>query len=245
MNSDTKAMYSYEYFVNLLFSSSDNLCEPVYYVPSWMGMTSALFAIAALLLLVRAIYLSFRVMTTQEFSSTLTTFKIIICIGSGGHTTEMIELVKHLNATKYRPRLYVIADDDYTSEARVCEFENGSKDYAIAKIPRSRNVKQSYFSSIFSTIRSFLSAIPLIFKFKPDAILCNGPGTCIPVCLTAFLFRCLFMLKCRIVFVESVCRVRTLSLTGSILQFVADIFVVQWPQLKANCLRAQYYGRLT
>jgi beta-1,4-N-acetylglucosaminyltransferase len=37
--------------------------------------------------------------------------------------------------------------------------------------------------------------------------------------------------NCPIVFVESVCRVRTLSLTGRILYPWADLFAVHWPEL--------------
>ena len=48
---------------------------------------------------------------------------------------------------------------------------------------------------------------------------------------------------CRIVFVESVCRVRTLSLTASIAQHVADECLVLWPELAAKHPKTKYIGK--
>lgn len=172
--------------------------------------------------------------------------KTLLCIGSGGHTTELLRLLKSMNLKMYQPRLYVAAESDVSSEVKIHTLEkDGAKEYKFCKIPRSRSVNQSYVSSIFSTLHATLSTIPIVYNFKPDVIFCNGPGTCIPICIVAFLLRCVFVLDCRIVFVESICRVRTLSLTGKILQCFADIIIVQWPQLKDVCYRGKYFGRLT
>lgn len=73
---------------------------------------------------------------------------------------------------------------------------------------------------------------------------CACPGTCVPVCLAAFLLRFLGWGHPKIVFVESVCRTRGLSITGRILYPVADRFLVQWPQLQQRYPLAQYVGLL-
>lgn len=172
------------------------------------------------------------------------TLRTVFCVGSGGHTSELLKLLTHMDLKKYNPRLYIMADSDITSEVKIHKCEDKS-DYHISKIPRSRNVNQSFKSSIFSTLLAILLTIPLVYRFKPNIIFCNGPGTCIPICIVGFVMRCLFIIDCRIIFVESVCRVKTLSLTGNILQYFADVFVVQWPQVHKACFRSKYYGRLT
>ncbi|XP_013169455.1 PREDICTED: UDP-N-acetylglucosamine transferase subunit ALG14 homolog [Papilio xuthus] len=169
----------------------------------------------------------------------------IICIGSGGHTTEMLRLIPIMNKNKFKPRLYILSDSDVCSEIKIHATERSATNYGLSRIPRCRKVRQSYLSSVFSTLYATFRTIPIIYKFKPDVILCNGPGTCIPVCAVAFMFRCLFLLDCRIIFIESICRVRTLSLSGRILQYFADLIIVQWPHLRNICLRAKYLGRLT
>ena len=47
-----------------------------------------------------------------------------------------------------------------------------------------------------------------------------------------------------IVFVESLCRVESISLSGKMLMYMADHMLVQWPQLVDKYPRARYIGRL-
>lgn len=196
-------------------------------------------------ILLRVFYLIFLVLSTDSGLESESTLRTILCIGSGGHTTELLRIVRNLDHQKYQPRLYILADNDVSSEVKIHKTEHSPAKYALERIPRSRNVKQSYLSSIGSTLYATLHTIPVVYNFKPNVIFCNGPGTCVPVCVVAFILRCLFLIDCRIVFIESICRVRTLSLTGKILQYFADVIVVQWPQLRDSCYRAKYFGRLT
>ena len=47
-----------------------------------------------------------------------------------------------------------------------------------------------------------------------------------------------------IVFVESVCRVETMSLSGKILYYFADHILVQWQELKDKYPLSRYIGRI-
>jgi hypothetical protein len=75
-----------------------------------------------------------------------------------------------------------------------------------------------------------------------------GAGACpVGMCLQVFLFR-----PCRIVFIESFCRVASLSMSGLMLYAIVDEFVVQWPQLDKTAAESatngwrgvKYIGRL-
>lgn len=167
--------------------------------------------------------------------------KTLICIGSGGHTTEMLLLIKKLDSNSYTPRIYVLADSDKTSLIKIQEQETTK--YEVVQIPRSRSVKQSYITSIFTTFYAILFSAYVMIKIRPKLILCNGPGTCVPLILVGFLMKCLFM-NITLVFIESICRVESLSLTGKILIYIVDIFVVQSKQLASKIPRCQYFGRL-
>lgn len=174
--------------------------------------------------------------------------RTLIILGSGGHTAEMLTIVNELNKDNYTPRFYVVANTDKTSEekARSVESVLGVRsDFEVFRIKRSREVKQSFTSAVWTTLESILQCIPLVYRLQPDLILCNGPGTCIPICLIAFVLNLLFInTECRIVFVESYCRIKTISLSGKILIWFTDMFVVQWPQLANYSKRTQYFGRL-
>jgi beta-1,4-N-acetylglucosaminyltransferase len=106
---------------------------------------------------------------------------------------------------------------------------------------RSREVKQSWFTTVFTSALSLLHAAYVVACVRPELLICNGPGTCVPLCYCAFALRLLGVVSnADIVFVESFCRVQRLSLSGRLLYPVADRFLVQWPQL---CGAGSGYGR--
>ncbi|GAA6099575.1 UDP-N-acetylglucosamine transferase subunit ALG14 homolog [Tachysurus ichikawai] len=75
-------------------------------------------------------------------------------------------------------------------------------------------------------------------------VLCNGPGTCIPLCTAGLLSGILGFKRVLLVYVESICRVESLSLSGKILYHFADYFFVQWKPLKAKYPKSIYIGRI-
>ncbi|KAH8281169.1 hypothetical protein KR018_001433, partial [Drosophila ironensis] len=180
-----------------------------------------------------------------------------VILGSGGHTAEMSRITKALleqpdpeQAAKYSPISFVLASSDSTSEPGLRELLPVATSSArFLRVPRSRHVGQSYVSSVFSTLWALLWSCYLVFRDRPHLILCNGPGTCVPFCFAAFLWRLLGRLPAtaKIVFVESFCRVETLSLSGRLLLPLADLFVVHWPQLAqryGHKPSVRYFGRI-
>ncbi|KAM4721494.1 UDP-N-acetylglucosamine transferase subunit ALG14 [Rhinophrynus dorsalis] len=169
--------------------------------------------------------------------------------GSGGHTTELLRLLSSLSKS-YSPTHYIIAETDKMSEDKIHSFESTKAtgmikpSYFIHRIPRSREVRQSWSSSFLTTLQSIFYSFPLTARFMPDLVLCNGPGTCVPVCLSALLLGVLGIKKIIIVYVESICRVESLSLSGRLLYYFTDYFIVQWPCLKEKYPNAIYLGRI-
>lgn len=214
-----------------------------------MHLIIELAILIVVLVLARIFYLIHKITTgfsRVASSKRVTPCRTVICIGSGGHTTEMLNLITNLDFTKYSPRYYIMAKTDKTSYTKVKNFEDTKHEnsYEIVQIPRSRVVGQSYITSVFTTLYSIFYSIPIIFKIRPDLILCNGPGTCIPICLLSFLLKAACISNTRIVFIESFCRTETFSLSGKILMYFADNFLVQWPSLKQKLKRAEYIGQL-
>ncbi|XP_017232753.1 uncharacterized protein LOC108206846 isoform X2 [Daucus carota subsp. sativus] len=133
----------------------------------------------------------FRTKSTNSLST-------LIILGSGGHTAEMLNLLSVLQENRLYPRYYIAAATDTMSLQKARVFEDsladkrGSKTEETAqfmRIYRSREVGQSYVTSVGTTIYAVAHALLLMIKIKPQVILCNGPGTCIPLCAIAFFFK--------------------------------------------------------
>uniref|UniRef100_H0VXY4 UDP-N-acetylglucosamine transferase subunit ALG14 n=2 Tax=Cavia porcellus TaxID=10141 RepID=H0VXY4_CAVPO len=101
---------------------------------------------------------------------------LLVVAGSGGHTTEILRLLGSLSGA-YSPRHYVIADTDKMSADKINSFELDRADrdpnamnskYYIHRIPRSREVQQSWLSTVLTTLHSMWLSFPLIHRVKPD-----------------------------------------------------------------------------
>ena len=197
----------------------------------------ALFIFYLLILrIIREFFVENNLQNKSENVSTL------IVLGSGGHTTEMLRLISALDTTKYSPQTYMVADTDTSSLSKLKALNLESQ---IQVIPRSREVGQSWISTIFTSIRATLACAKLLLKHRPKLLLCNGPGTCVPPCLIAWIYNIFFLKRTKIVFVESICRIKTVSLSGKILCHIADACLVQWPELAEKNSQFTYIARFT
>jgi beta-1,4-N-acetylglucosaminyltransferase len=171
----------------------------------------------------------------------------------------MLTLVGKFSLQRYSPRRYIVAATDKMSGQKALAFEAGAVgsaaaasnshkniDYEIVAIPRSREVGQSFRSSTWTTLVSAAYAVRAVLSFKPDLVLTNGPGTALPVVIAALLGKLLGISSPTIVYVESIARVKHLSLTGKLLYHLrlTDEFLVQWEELRTAYPRTVYSGRL-
>lgn len=176
--------------------------------------------------------------------------RICVVLGSGGHTSEMFGTLRALPEgvwAKHTP-YYVIADTDRDSEAVAVKFESETcrRPAICFRLPRAREVGQSYISSIWSTLRGVFAAVRLLLGSRasnhlgksvgsggyPDVILTNGPGVCIPIIVANVLIAAvLFRRRAAMAYFESFTCVDHLSLSGKLLLPVVDIFTVQWRSL--------------
>ncbi|KAL8231946.1 hypothetical protein R6Q57_001724 [Mikania cordata] len=217
-------------------------------------VVSLVVFIISTLLVVRVLYIIYQSskparITSQKHMSTL------VVLGSGGHTAEMINVLCVLQKDRFAPRFYIAAATDNMSLQKARVFEDtlddktslqGPECTKFMQIYRSREVGQSYFTSVWTTLLALCHALWLMVKIRPQVILCNGPGTCIPICAIAFIFKVLGIRWSYIFYVESIARVKRLSLSGLLLYKLrmADQLFVQWPQLQKQYPRARYVGRL-
>ncbi|KAI9475931.1 MAG: oligosaccharide biosynthesis protein Alg14-like protein [Benjaminiella poitrasii] len=158
----------------------------------------------------------------------------------------MLQLIKSLDPMKYTPRSYIMANTDILSKEKAIKYETSLEkgDYYMYTIPRAREVGQPLSSVPQTVIIALMASIKVIILSWPDLIICNGPGSCIPICMLAYIPRIIGLKKIEIIYVESFARVESLSLTGRLLYPFVDRFLVQWPELSDKLNKAEYKGVL-
>lgn len=193
-------------------------------------------------------------------------------LGSGGHTTEMLEMVKR----KFQPqanqhRRYVITTGDSDSLSRVVRLETAIKSAVpdagrgtidSFTLPRARRVHQPLWTAPVTCLATAAQAVNALtrapnarprsrhgrqFKY-PHVVVTNGPATGFIVCLVAHLLKVLYLVpqnRLKMVYIESWARSRTLSLTGKLFLWtgIADVFCVQHEEL-ARRIGAVYVGAM-
>lgn len=174
---------------------------------------------------------------TQNETATIALF-----LGSGGHTAEMLRIISAVGWKRYTKRIYIIAQGDTISVAKAIahEKEIGEGAFEIIYIPRARHVHQSYLTAPFTTIQSLLTCLwkitlePMLSKERiiADVLVTNGPGTCVPIALAAFLPRLFFLKSTSTIYIESFARLTRLSLSGKLVRPIVDRFFVQWEGLR-------------
>ena len=92
-------------------------------------------------------------------------------------------------------------------------------------------------TNFLAMLQSFLRIFIIIKKEKPKIIISTGAEIAIPVFIIGKLMRI------KMVYIESWCRVKTKSGAGRIAYYLADVFLVQWPGLvKIYGKKAIYEG---
>lgn len=134
--------------------------------------------------------------------------KVCIPTSSGGHLTHMLLLEPIWS--RMQDRFWVTFDKDDSNARLIVE-----RVYRC-HYPTNRNVP--------NLIRNTVLAWRVLRKEHPDLIISSGAAVAVPF----FLIGKMLGVKC--VYVEVFDRVDRPTMTGRMLNGVADLFVVQWPE---------------
>jgi beta-1,4-N-acetylglucosaminyltransferase len=144
--------------------------------------------------------------------------KIKICLISshGGHLRELLDATENVIGNKY----YVTHKTQHTTDT----LSNARRYFVL----------DPHKSLIKYMINSFQS-IYHILKEKPDVVISTGAGIAI-----ATIFICKYLLKSKIIFIESAANVVNPSKTGLLVYKIADLFLIQWRELEPYYPHAKY-----
>ena len=143
---------------------------------------------------------------------------MLVC-SPGGHLLELLSLepaYRHLKATWV------------TLPGPDVDHLLAGRDVLVAHGPTTR--------SLGKLLRNLPIAWNAVRRRDPDVILSPGAGLAVPFFLIGWL------LNRRLVYVESLARAESLSLSGRLVYPLVDRFFVQWPQLAHHYRKARFEG---
>lgn len=135
--------------------------------------------------------------------------KLSICIPSscGGHLKEVL---MHKDAYSDHNIIYILND-----KINNREFLINNKVYFITHI-------ENYFFLFIN----FFEAYKILRKFKPDLVISTGAS---PAFVVSIISK--FLYKSKIIYIESITRIKSPSKTGKLMYYISDLFLYRHPSL--------------
>jgi UDP-N-acetylglucosamine:LPS N-acetylglucosamine transferase len=157
--------------------------------------------------------------------------RIAVVLGQGGHTAQTFALVDHLGEDfQY---LYMIGLLDRLTPKKIRRTGKVVPVLAPRLLPGDSRIM-----SVLRTLLTLLLSVIYFLIYRPKVVISCGTGLTVPIFYSARL------LGIRTVFIESMSRVETLSITGRLLLGKTDLFMVQWQELAEKIPGAVYGGQL-
>ncbi len=157
--------------------------------------------------------------------------KIAVVLGRGGHTAQTFALVDSLGENfEY---VYLIGLLDKLTPKKICLPGRILRVFPPRLLPQDSRVM-----SVIRTVLTLFLSFLYLFVSRPNVIISCGTGMTVPIFYSAR------TLGIPTVFIESMSRVETLSMTGRILYGKVSLFMVQWKSLAEKIPRVVYGGQL-
>jgi UDP-N-acetylglucosamine:LPS N-acetylglucosamine transferase len=145
--------------------------------------------------------------------------EVLLVTSNGGHLLQLLQLAdlwprsrRHWVTFDKSDAMSLLADETTT----------------WAYHPTNRNAP--------NLIRNFFLALRVLRRRKVQAIVTTGAGVAVPFVIVGR------FLRIKVVYIESMARITSPSLTGRLAYPFADTFIVQWPELQSHFKRARCFG---
>lgn len=151
--------------------------------------------------------------------------KVVFAASSGGHLSEIMKL-----ETLFKDYEYLLV----TEKTDVTDKMKNKYNMEFFKYGPNKNI----FKYIWVLIYNVFLCIKVVAKFKPDTVISTGAQVGGLMCFIAKIF------GKKVIYIESLAKVDSLSITGRNVYLFADKFYVQWESLTKKYNKAEYVGRL-
>ena len=141
--------------------------------------------------------------------------RVMFISSTGGHFNELLQLEPLFKKYNY----HIIVEKDKTNKNMRNKYGN-RLDY----LPYGTRAKLFKYIFIFTWI--IIKTIYFYIKYRPHVIITTGTHTAVPMCYLGHLF------GSKVIFIETFANRTKRSLSGKLTYPIADLFIVQWEEMK-------------
>ena len=145
--------------------------------------------------------------------------RICLAASAGGHVSQLLKLAECWNGYK----TFCVT----TTQVVRNNLGKLGEVYVVGECNRQHPIR---------VIAVFLRCSRIIFKERPDVVISTGAAA---GCMLCFLAK---MLGAKVVWIDSITNVERISLSGRMVRYIADLFLVQWPELDDRYEKVEFVG---
>lgn len=151
--------------------------------------------------------------------------KVLFISSLGGHLTQLLQLKPLFMEYDY----HIITEKSIITKDLSKQYKMSFLAYGARNYPFKYIFKFSY-----NIIKSFF----YFLRERPDVVVTTGAHTAVPICYIAKLF------QKKVIFIESFAKTSTPTISGKLVYPIADLFIVQWHDMKKHYPKAIYGGSI-
>jgi hypothetical protein len=147
--------------------------------------------------------------------------KVCLAASAGGHLTQLLKLAQSWAEC----RAFFVT----TSDTVAGVLQKRGSVYVVGECNRRQP---------FKVIKVLYECIKIVVKERPDVIISTGAAA---GCMVCFLGK---LRGAKVLWVDSITNTEKLSLSGRLVRHIADLFLVQWPELADKYKNTEYAGAI-
>jgi len=134
--------------------------------------------------------------------------KICLAASAGGHLSQILKLTDSWQGYE----TFCVTTTSVVQE----KLQKYGKVYTVGECNREHSLR---------VILVLMRCMSVILQERPDVVISTGAA---PGCITCFLGK---LTRAKVIWVDSITNVERISLSGRLVRYIADLFLVQWPEL--------------
>jgi len=147
--------------------------------------------------------------------------RVCLAASAGGHISQLLKLSESWHGHK--------AFSVTTTRVIVEQIQKYGNVYVVGES------NHQYPLRILATL---MRCLKVVAREKPDVVISTGAAAGCIMCFLGKLF------GAKIIWIDSITNVEKLSLSGRMVRYIADLFLVQWPELAKKYRNVEYSGAI-